>query len=140
MKTGSRPENARSTFVRCCNEDAITIATPKQTGTASKPGMVEDASSSRKLEKIAATPTSAANSASVRDHSGVRAARTSASVQPNSSSHAREGSMKKAHSGLTIAILTAIASDRAMTPTTAVNKYRRGSRGASSIRISGQVR
>src|SRR6516164_1010384 len=112
-KTSSCKESARRTNVSCCIEEAISAATPKQIGTAANPGIDDVASRRIKLNATAASPEYPTISANIGDHTREDTEYNNPSKQPKSSSQAREGSIKNAHSGSVPVFMTAIVSDSA---------------------------
>src|SRR5215475_14011728 len=138
-KTSICEESARRTNVSCCNEEAIRAATPKQIGTAARPGIGEVASRSVKLNATTTSPEYPAISANIGGHTRAGTVYNNPSKQPNSSSQAREGSMKKAHSGSAPVLLTAIVSDTARIPVTIASTDLCNRRGMISINMTGHV-
>src|SRR5262245_574230 len=106
-KTSGCKESARRTDVSCRNEEAIRAATPKQIGTAARPGIGEVVSRNAKLNATITSPEYPAISANIGGQR-VGTVYNNPSKQPKSNSQAREGSMKKAHSGSGAASLAAI--------------------------------
>src|SRR5262245_17366536 len=137
--TSGCKESARRTDVSCHNDEATRAATTKQIGTARRPGMGEVASRSIKLNATAISPKYPAISANIGGHTRAGTAYNNPSKQPKSSSQAREGSMKKAHSGSAPVLLTAIVSDSARIPVTIASTEACDKRGTISINMAGHV-